>query len=157
MIIELKENTIVIDKESVIEDFRVNIDAFQRLARVKFGILNSRQTEAEAVDLALGWRTIDIAKICIFVISLSMIPIPKIVKSESDGIVKLKFSGKELNRDIKFESEVRLNVGDKSIDISLTYNDKVTGLPITINRDVHSPLDVLSVIKTLVTSTNKSN
>lgn len=155
MLIELKENTIVIDKESVIEDFRVNIDAFQRLARVKFGILNSRQTEA--VDLALGWRTIDIAKICIFVISLSMIPIPKIVKSESDGIVKLKFSGKELNRDIKFESEVRLNVGDKSIDISLTYNDKVTGLPITINRDVHSPLDVLSVIKTLVTSTNKSN
>lgn len=152
MLFELKENSLVINKESVVKDFRINIDSFQRLARVKFGIVNSLGTDD--IDLALGWRAIDIAKICIFVISLSMIPLPKIVKSESDGIVKLKFTGKELNRDIQFESEVRLNVGDKSIRINLTYDDKITGLPTTINRNVCSVLDIVNVIKTLVTSTN---
>lgn len=124
MLLEIRENQIILDKIPYIQDVRFNLDVRQQLFRLKLKYITS--TDLEPVDLAMKYH------------------IPKI--SVTSASISICFSGRELIRDISFHEEITFSLFNKTLHVKGNFGTK------EINQKVDNIADILNIIKSEVSN-----
>jgi hypothetical protein len=127
MLLEIDGSRIIIDKNPYIQDLKINIDILQRLLRLKLKYIIPEGLEP--VDLAMSY---DIPQVSITSASIS-----------------IKFTGKELLKNISFQEELSFNLVNKTFHLKGIFGTK------NINQKITKISDILEIIKSeLVTIIN---
>lgn len=161
MLLEVNENKILVNKTPWIRDIRFNLDAWQKLFRLKFGY--DVPGGVEDVDLAIsyGGLQINLNKLMSSLASnlyyditfkkiLSPYPnlgsaidtTPDVHKSLSSASVSINLVGKELLRNISFQLELSLSLVNKKFYLKGNFGGK------DINQSITKISDILEIIKT---------
>lgn len=123
MILELKENEILVDNDPKIKNVILNLDPRRRLIRVKFHYIG--ESKGEDIDLALAYDN------------------PKV--SLCPPSIKFNIIGKELLRDISFQEDLIYNLLERSFRV-IVYSGGVKS-KFDFNNLCDIPKHIVEVIK----------
>lgn len=124
MFLEINENKIIVDKNPYIQDIKINLDAWQQLLRLKLKYITLEGLEP--VDLAMSYN------------------IPQV--SITSASISIKFTGKELLRNISFQQELSFSLLHKTFQLRGIFGTR------NIDQKIARISDILEIIKSQLTT-----